>query len=258
MYLVQYDWHYVEQWQSCNQPACTELAGEGYFMVFISLAKAAETKIIWVALLPTLINFCSLFASLYSYAVNTFIQLGIWNALTGDHSIPLLLTLHDGCLRGLYRCPRNGICLVNPAQSIVLHVSSRPIQILCYVKCSYHMNTTILRHELANEDAQFSVTCPLTITVNADGNLTVCVSVNDVCVCGVLMSRNQNISFALPILIAWNVPFVELHKWIFVEGLLARVVPTNQPTRGTSKGGFIHLAILAYQRNRWTYGTKTS
>jgi hypothetical protein len=71
------------------------------------------------------------------------------------------------------------------------------------------MNTTILRCELANLDAQFSVTCPYTVTVDADGNFTVCVSVNDVR--GVLMSRNQNISFALPILIAWNVPFVELH-----------------------------------------------
>ena len=94
----------------------------------------------------------------------------------------------------------------------------------------------------------FSVTCPYTVTVDTDGNFTVCVSVTDVC--GVLMSCNQNISFALLILIAWNV---------FCRAALVDICGGSACTNQTEGyEGWIHLAILAYQRNRWACGTETS
>jgi hypothetical protein len=168
------------------------------------------------------------------------IQLGIWNALKGDRTF-LCYSLQGGCLRRLCRCPQNVTDLVNLAQSIALHLSSRAIQILRTVKCTYCMNMAIFWCELANLDSHLSGAVSLHSNCWCRRQLQ-SVSVNNVCG---LMSCNQNIPFVLPILIAWKCAVCRA-ALVDICGGSAYTHCTNQ--RAT-KGGFVHFAIPAYQRN---------
>jgi len=171
----------------------------GWWKVFFCFSvthNTAGTEVIWVVLLPALVHPCCL-----------CIQLGIWNALKGDRTF-LCYSLQGGCLRRLCRCPRNVTDLVNLAQSIALHLSSRAIQILRTVKCTYCMNMAIFWCELANLDSHLSGTVSLHSNCRCRRQLqSVCHWTMCVVLCLAIKIFHLSYLFSL----RGNVPYVELH-----------------------------------------------